>query len=108
MVYGYESERNNEEQDRHLLAQSVKVFQDIAQDIDPAKQTKKLHIYTNDFEKHLIEHAGVYYQRKSREWLDQDSCPAYLEKVDRVLTGKLLHLSSLLLLSCYLYYLILA
>ena len=43
---------------------------------------RKLAVYTSDLEKYIIENAGAYYQRKSREWMDNDSMPIYLEKVD--------------------------
>jgi hypothetical protein len=36
-------------------------------------------------EKYIIEHAGDYYKRQSRSWMDQDSCPVYLEKAERML-----------------------
>ena len=42
---------------------------------------RKLAVYTSDLEKYIIENAGAYYQRKSREWMDNDSMPIYLEKV---------------------------
>ncbi len=38
-----------------------------------------------DLEKYVIEHAGDYYKRQSRSWMDQDSCPNYLEKAERML-----------------------
>ena len=41
---------------------------------------RKLAVYTSDLEKYIIENAGAYYQRKSREWMDNDSMPIYLEK----------------------------
>ena len=44
---------------------------------------RKLAVYTSDLEKYIIENAGAYYQRKSREWMDNDSMPIYLEKVGR-------------------------
>jgi hypothetical protein len=43
--------------------------------------SKKLAVYTNDLEKFIVEATGSFYQRKSREWMEQDSCPIYLDKV---------------------------
>lgn len=79
-----EKERNNEEQDRHLLAEAVEVFVQMGSNYN----NKKLGVYTSDLEKYVIEHAGAYYQSKSREWMDQDSCPIYLEKVEKVLADE--------------------
>ena len=74
-----EKERNNEEQDRHLLKEAVMVFVEMGYN-----SNKRLAVYTNDLEKHIIEHAGLYYQRQSRVWMDSDSMPVYLEKVEKV------------------------
>ena len=50
--------------------------------------SKKLEVYKVDLEKAVIAHAGVYYQRKSREWMDQDSAPVYMEKVEKMLASE--------------------
>lgn len=71
-------ERNNEEQDRHLLQEAVEVFVQMGHSYN----SRKLAVYTADLEKYIIENAGAYYQRKSREWMDNDSMPIYLEKVN--------------------------
>jgi hypothetical protein len=42
-------------------------------------------MFAADLEKFVIEHAGDYYKRQSRSWMDQDSCPNYLEKAERML-----------------------
>jgi cullin 1 len=72
-----EKERNSEEQDRALLKEAVEVFVGMGQ----LYNSKKLTVYAADLEKFIIEATGVYYQRKSREWMDQDACPIYLERV---------------------------
>ena len=76
-----EKERGNEEQDRHLLQEAVLVFVEMGYNFN----SKKLAVYSGDLEKYIVEHAGQYYQRQSRIWMDQDSTPIYLEKVEKVL-----------------------
>ena len=71
-----ERERNGEQQDRHLLQEAVNVYVEIGYQYN----NKKLDVYKAELEKAVIGHAGVYYQRKSREWMDQDSAPVYMEK----------------------------
>lgn len=87
-----EKERNNEEQDRHLLQEAVEVFVQMGYNYN----SKKLAVYTGDLEKYIIENAGTYYQRKSREWMDQDSCPIYLDKVEKVLASETQRVSAYL------------
>lgn len=79
-----EKERNGEEQDRHLLQEATAVFVEMGYNFG----NKKLQVYTADLEKAVVEHASEYYKRKSRQWLDQDSCPAYLEKSERMLNAE--------------------
>lgn len=76
-----EKERNNEEQDRHLLQEAVLVFVEMGYNYN----NKKLGVYSANLEKYIIEHAGQYYQRQSRVWMDQDATPIYLEKVEKVM-----------------------
>jgi len=76
-----EKERHSEEQDRDLLRDAVAVFVDIGYSYN----SQKLNVYKNELEKHIVEHAGAFYKRKSREWMDEDSCPNYLEKAERML-----------------------
>lgn len=42
----------------------------------------QLRVYKQDLETRLIEHAGQHYKRVARSWLDQDSCPNYLQKAE--------------------------
>jgi len=79
-----EKERNHEEQDRHLLQESVSVFVEMGYNY----ASKKLQVYTSDLEKYVVEHAGAYYQRKSVTWMEQDSCPVYLEKAEAMLNAE--------------------
>jgi cullin 1 len=79
-----EKERNNEEQDRALLKEAVEVFVGMGQCYD----SKKLLVYTEDLQKFIVAETGTYYQRKSREWMEQDSCPIYLERVEKVLAAE--------------------
>lgn len=87
-----EKERGNEEQDRQLLQESVFVFVEMGYNYN----SKKLAVYTNDLENHIVEHAGQYYQRQSRVWMDQDSTPIYLEKVEKVLSQEAARVSAYL------------
>ena len=64
------------QQDRHLLQEAVTVYVEIGYQY----ANKKLDVYKQELEKAVIAHAGVHYQRKSREWMDQDSAPVYMEK----------------------------
>ena len=49
---------------------------------------KKLEVYKQELERAIIQHAGTHYQRKSREWMDQDSAPVYMLKVEQVLQSE--------------------
>ena len=50
--------------------------------------SKKLEVYKQELEKAVIAHAGQHYQRQSREWMDQDSAPVYMEKVEKILQAE--------------------
>lgn len=45
-------------------------------------------IYKSHLEKDLVENAKDYYRRVSRIWLDQDSCPTYLEKAEHAINNE--------------------
>jgi len=79
-----EKERLGEEQDRQLLQESVAVFIEMGQ----MYGNRKLSVYVSELEKPLIKHAGDYYEATSRLWLEQDSCPVYLEKVEKVMSAE--------------------
>jgi len=46
---------------------------------------KKLSVYKQALETDLVTAAGAFYKRKSRSWMDEDSCPTYLEKAEKML-----------------------
>jgi cullin 1 len=76
-----EKERNGEEQDRTLLQEAVKVFVEMGYNY----AGKKLSVYKSALETDLVSAAGSFYKRKSRSWMDEDSCPTYLEKAEKML-----------------------
>jgi len=76
-----EKERNGEEQDRTLLQEAVKVFVEMGYNY----AGKKLSVYKTALEADLVAAAGNFYKRKSRSWMDEDSCPTYLEKAEKML-----------------------
>ena len=84
LLNAIEKERFGESADRHLMSESTNVFVEMGYNYG----NKKLTVYITDLERYVIEHAGAYYSRHSREWLDQDSCPVYLEKCERVLAAE--------------------
>eukprot|EP00823_Brevimastigomonas_motovehiculus_P008277 TRINITY_DN7560_c0_g1_i1.p1 TRINITY_DN7560_c0_g1~~TRINITY_DN7560_c0_g1_i1.p1 ORF type:complete len:748 (-),score=168.05 TRINITY_DN7560_c0_g1_i1:227-2470(-) len=75
-------ERKSEVQDRMILAEAVEVFVEMGYNY----ADQKLAVYSNLLQKDIIEHAGDHYKRQSRVWMEQDSCPNYLEKAERVLS----------------------
>ena len=79
-----ERERNGEQQDRHLLQEAVSVYVEMGFSYN----NKKLEVYKGELEKSIISHAGSHYARKSREWMDQDSAPIYMLKVEQVLQSE--------------------
>lgn len=87
-----EKERNNEEQDRHLLKEAVDVFVEMGINYDG----KKLKVYKQALEKDLVEHAGAFYKRKSRSLMMEDSCPTYLEKAQKMLESEVNRVKSYL------------
>jgi len=68
-------EREQKEQDRELLRDSIKVFVDLGSKISKVDLT----IYKDHFQKDLISETRKWYKGKSREWLDSSSCPEYLK-----------------------------
>ena len=77
-------EREHEHQDRQLLKSSVQVFIEIGYEFEE----KGLSVYQNKLEKKVFEHAQEYYKRQSQAWLDGDSCPNYLVKVEECLNAE--------------------
>lgn len=79
-----EKERNGEEQDRLLLSEAVLAFVELGYQYN----SQQLKVYQTHLEKQIIEAAGTFYKYKSRQWMDQDSCPTYLEKAERMLNAE--------------------
>jgi cullin 1 len=77
-------ERDDEPIQRHLLKCAVEVFDEIGQ-FTTRVATEKLNAYIDDLETHLIARACVFYKQRARKWLEADSCPAYLIKVEKML-----------------------
>lgn len=84
ILNGIEKERNQENQDRALLQDAVGVFVEMGY----MYGNKKLKVYKVELEKHLVEATGQYFQRYSRLWMEQDSCPLYLEKAEKMLQNE--------------------
>lgn len=78
-------ERDGEQQNRTLLKEAVQVFVGMGYNYND----QKIKLYKSDLEIHLVNAAGDYYKRKSRTWLDQDSCPTYLEKAEKVINEEI-------------------
>jgi frataxin-like iron-binding protein CyaY len=38
--------------------------------------------YEQDFEEFLLQDTGAYYKLKAAAWIEQDSCPDYMQKAD--------------------------
>ena len=100
-------ERNGESQNRELLRDSINVFsttlsQGVLSSLLPKvyvelgqKQSKiDMDLYIEDFEQMFIKESREYYRLKSRNWLDQDSCPDYMRKVEQCLSNEKSRLSS--------------
>jgi len=79
-----EKERQNEPQDRDLLHESVDVFVEMGYNFN----NQKLKVYRTDLEKFILDHAAAFYKRQSRFWMDQDSCPNYLKKAEKMLQAE--------------------
>ena len=69
-------EREGEVVDRDLLKQCVGVF---------GKMSDKLAVYNEELEVPLLESTRRYYEKKSQDWIEQDSLPTYLVKAEAAL-----------------------
>jgi len=67
-------ERDGEIVDRGLLKCCVEVFE--------AMGLGSLDAYNQDFEDFLLTNSEEYYARKSQEWIQTDSTPAYMKKAE--------------------------
>jgi cullin 1 len=84
IVHCIAAERDGEEQDADMLRDAVNVFVELGYNYGDSK----LRVYQSDLEQHVTSHAGQFYKLKSRTWLDEDSCPNYLEKAERMLNDE--------------------
>lgn len=80
-----EKERDGEQQDRMLLKEAIQVFVGIGYNYN----NQKLTVYEEKLQTSIVEDAGVYHRRKAREWLDQDACPTYLKKAEKVINQEI-------------------
>lgn len=76
-----ERERQGEEQDRPLLQQCLQAFIEIGF----LYADRKLKVYKEEFEKKMVEESGAFYKQRASGWKDQDSCPAYMERVETII-----------------------
>lgn len=83
-------ERENEVQDRDLLKEAIAVFVELGQKLTKVDLT----LYKEDFEDAFITATREFYEVKSRAWLDQDSCPDYMEKAENCVLEEERRLSS--------------
>lgn len=77
-------ERDGDVLDHAQLQKAVAVFVDMGYNFE----NSELKIYQTELEQRLVRHAGEYYSRVSRSWLDGDSCPNYLEKAEQCLDAE--------------------
>ena len=70
-------ERDGEQVDRQLVKTVLEIFVEIG--------LGNMHSYQDDFEKYLLEETSNYYKNKASEWIEEDSCPAYMIKAERCL-----------------------
>lgn len=74
-----EQEREGEQIERDLIRDVLKIFLQLG--------FRDRSLYETDFEKHLISETQGYYSVKAKEWIAQDTCPAYMEKADVSMGG---------------------
>ncbi|XP_027941382.1 cullin-1-like [Vigna unguiculata] len=74
MIALIDKEREGEQIDRSLLKNVLGIFIEI----DFGETSK----YQQDFEVHLLEDTADYYKSKATKWIEIDSCPDYMLKVE--------------------------
>ncbi|RXH97211.1 hypothetical protein DVH24_035879 [Malus domestica] len=72
-----DSERVGEQIDRALVKNVIDLFVGIGMG--------RMDAYEEDFEAHMLRHAGEYYSRKAASWLLEDFCPDFLVKAEECL-----------------------
>mmetsp|Transcript_133 Transcript_133/g.406 ORF Transcript_133/g.406 Transcript_133/m.406 type:complete len:742 (+) Transcript_133:275-2500(+) len=70
-------EREGEQIDRALVKGVLEIFVDIGMG--------GLDVYERDFEFFLLEDTAIYYKRKAASWINENSCPEYMEKSEQCL-----------------------
>lgn len=70
-------DREGELVDRQLIKTVLEIFVEIG--------LGSMSSYQEDFEKYLLEESSLYYKNKANEWIEEDSCPAYMIKAEKCL-----------------------
>ncbi|KAK9153137.1 hypothetical protein Sjap_000617 [Stephania japonica] len=69
-----DQEREGKQIDQELLKNVLDIFAEIGMG--------DMNFYENDFEVAMLCHTSGYYSRKASNWILEDSCPAYMKKVE--------------------------
>ncbi|CAN0841873.1 CUL1 [Linum grandiflorum] len=72
-----DKEREGDQIDRALLKNVLDIFVEIGM--------SQMDCYEQDFEAPMLEDTGVYYTQKASNWIQDDSCPAYMLKSEECL-----------------------
>eukprot|EP00466_Bigelowiella_natans_P014435 jgi/Bigna1/46233/estExt_Genewise1.C_30105 len=80
-------ERNQKEQDRKLLKDSVNVFVDLGYNIGE-NTAVRLRYYEQQLQQDIVKDAGNFYRREATTWLREDSTSAYLIKCEEALDAE--------------------
>ncbi|QDZ21749.1 cullin [Chloropicon primus] len=70
-------EREGEQIDRQLVKTVLEIFVEIG--------LGNMKNYEEDFEKYILEETSLHYRTKASEWIEDDSCPAYMIKAEKCL-----------------------
>jgi hypothetical protein len=68
-------ERDGTPADRALLRKCIEIYE--------AMGEGNLEVYQTTFEAQLLGASSDYYASKSRDWIESDSTPLYLQKVEQ-------------------------
>lgn len=68
-------EREGESIDRNLVKTVLEIFVEIG--------LGTMDAYQDDFEKFLLEETAAYYKNKAVDWIQEDTCPAYMIKAEK-------------------------
>ncbi len=67
-------EREGEQIDRALLKSVLGIFVEIGMG--------NMDVYETDFEGFMLQDTAAYYSHKAASWIEEDSCPDYMLKVN--------------------------